>query len=60
MNIKVIKSKETLSVEEALNVKGGLNPSFEMSTNDCTCNCFIGNKNEVTTVETGISYNGTE
>ena len=48
MKINVLKAKETLSVEEALDVKGGLNSSFSMAATECTCDCLIGNKNEGT------------
>lgn len=46
MKISILKAKETLSVEEALNVKGGLRSSFDMVATECTCDCFISNKNE--------------
>lgn len=46
MRIDVLKTKETLSAEEALNIKGGLTSSFETSATECTCDCFISNKNE--------------
>lgn len=48
MNINVLKTKETLSVEEALDVKGGLNSSFNAAATECTCDCFISNKNDTT------------
>lgn len=46
MNIKVLKQKDALSIEEALDVKGGLSSSFNLSAMECTCDCFISNKNE--------------
>lgn len=46
MKIEVLKTKETLSVEEALDVKGGLSPLFDTLVSECTCDCFISNKNE--------------
>lgn len=49
MKINVLKTKETLSIDETLNVKGGLNSSFGNLSTECTCDCFIGNKNEVRT-----------
>lgn len=48
MNIKVLKEAEALSAEEAVDVKGGLNPALNLSASACTCDCFIGNKNETT------------
>lgn len=44
MKINVLKTKETLSVEEALDVKGGLNPTFGLVATECTCDCLISNK----------------
>lgn len=44
MELEIIKTKDTLSVEEALDVKGGVNSTGEEST-PCTCNCWIGNTN---------------
>lgn len=46
MKINVLKTKETLSIEEALDVKGGLNPTFDLVATECTCDCLISNKNE--------------
>lgn len=46
MEINVLKTKETLSIEEALDVKGGLNPTFGLVATECTCDCIISNKNE--------------
>lgn len=46
MKINVLKTKETLSIEEALDVKGGLNPTFGLVATGCTCDCIISNKNE--------------
>lgn len=46
MEINVLKTKETLSIDETLNVKGGLNTSFANLSTECTCDCYIGNKNE--------------
>lgn len=36
-------------MEEALDVKGGLNSSFGTVATECTCDCIISNKNEETT-----------
>lgn len=46
MKINVLKTKEALSIDEALNVKGGLNSSFATLGTECTCDCIISNKNE--------------
>jgi len=43
---KVLRPKDLLSLDEALNVKGGLNQSFENSVL-CTCDCIGSNKNRV-------------
>ncbi len=45
MEINVLKAKETLSIEEALDVKGGLNSTFDLVATECTCDCLISNKN---------------
>lgn len=49
MKINVLKTKEALSVDEALDVKGGLSSSFGTVATECTCDCIISNKNEETT-----------
>lgn len=46
MKIDILKTKETLSVEEALDVKGGLSSSFGTFATECTCDCIISNNNE--------------
>lgn len=50
MELKVLKPKEALSVEEALDVKGGLNSALAGRKNECTCNCWIGNRNMEPTI----------
>jgi hypothetical protein len=50
MKINVLKTKETLSVEEALDVKGGLNSTFGMVATECTCDCYISNTNDKTII----------
>lgn len=48
MKINVLKNKETLSVEEALDVKGGLNSTFDLTATECICDCILGNTNDET------------
>lgn len=45
MNVKILKPKEALSAEEEFDVKGGLGPSLNLTSMECTCDCFIGNTN---------------
>ena len=55
MKVDVIKSKEdTLNVDEALNVRGGLSQALDGSEVECTCDCWIGNSN--TTNPTNPTY----
>lgn len=43
MKVNVIKSKEeTLSLDEALNVRGGLSQASDGSEVECGCDCWIG------------------
>lgn len=50
MKVNVIKSKEeTLSLDEALNVRGGLSQASDGSEVECGCDCWIGNSNTGTT-----------
>ena len=49
MKIKILKTKEILSVDEALDIKGGLHSSLSSGFSECTCDCLISNKNEETT-----------
>ncbi|MST84501.1 hypothetical protein [Hallella mizrahii] len=44
MEIKILHPNVMLSTEEATNIKGGFNSSF--GSMECTCDCFISNKNE--------------
>lgn len=47
MKVDVIKSREdTLSVDEALNVRGGLSQALDGSEAECSCDCWIGNSNQ--------------
>lgn len=43
-SIKVIKSKDVLSTEDLLNIKGGLRQPV---VDDCKCDCWISNKNHI-------------
>lgn len=57
MKIDVLKNKETLSVEEALDVKGGLNSTFDLAATDCICDCILGNTNQETSQSVTRSTN---
>ena len=57
MKINVLKNKETLSIEEALDVKGGLNSTFNLAATECICDCILGNTNEETNQTVNIPTN---
>lgn len=47
MKLNII-SKEELSADSLMNIKGGIEKSLA-SKSQCTCDCWISNKNEETT-----------
>lgn len=45
MGIKVIRSKDIMTTEDLLNIKGGLRESLDFVETECECDCWIGNSN---------------
>lgn len=52
MKVEVIKSNDSMTAEDAVNVKGGLSQALDGTEQECTCDCFIGNRNNDTTKPT--------
>ena len=44
--MKVIKSKDVLTNDEALTINGGVNQSYYDYGKECTCDCWWVNKNK--------------
>ncbi len=53
MEVKVIKSKDVLTNDEALTINGGVNQSYYDYSTQCTCDCLWGNKNKTKPTDPG-------
>lgn len=52
MKVEVIKCNAPMTAEDAVNVKGGLAQALDGTEQECSCDCFIGNRNNDTTKPT--------